>query len=88
MMKMIMLSCKNATELLEKKGNYKITSVEVVKLFFHTSMCNICKAYESQTKIINNTLFRLFKEQNDKKVEPTIPKNLKEGIIKRIEEEV
>ena len=46
----LMLSCKTATELIEKKLQSPLSPVEKVQLFFHTSMCDACKSYQKQSK--------------------------------------
>ncbi len=56
LMNVFMLSCKKATELIEKKLCFKLNIVESVQLLVHTSMCHACKTYEKQSKVIDNVL--------------------------------
>jgi len=56
LMNILMLSCKKATELIEKKMYFKLTKVESVQLFMHKSMCDACTAYESLSKILDKVL--------------------------------
>ncbi len=48
-----MLSCKKATELIEKKLLVKISFKEKIQLQLHNSMCSACSAYEKQSKRID-----------------------------------
>ncbi len=51
-MKFFMLSCNEATFLMAKKEEGKLTFFERIKLLFHTSMCRFCRLFEKQTKQI------------------------------------
>ncbi len=55
-MQLIMLSCKKATELIEKKLLTKLSLREKVQLTMHKSLCDACTAYEKQGKIIDDLL--------------------------------
>jgi hypothetical protein len=56
LMNILMLSCRKATELIEKKLYFKLNKIESVQLIIHTSMCNACKTYEKQSKAIDHVL--------------------------------
>ncbi|MEO6188161.1 MAG: hypothetical protein ABIO82_00115 [Ginsengibacter sp.] len=49
-MNWMLLSCKKATELIEKKLLVKISFKEKIQLQLHKSMCSACSAYEKQSK--------------------------------------
>ena len=51
-----MLSCKKATELIEKKYVLALSLKEKVQLYMHKSMCDACTAYEKQSKKIDELL--------------------------------
>ncbi len=51
-----MLSCKKATELIEKKQVAPLTAIEGFQLNLHTSMCKACNAYQSQSGIIDKMM--------------------------------
>lgn len=59
-----MLSCKKATELIDKKIHYKISVKENLQLKLHKSMCNACSAYEKQIQLIDKVL-----SQDENKIE-------------------
>lgn len=52
MLKFLMLSCKEATYLVSKKEESKLTWLEYVKLRSHLSICSLCKKFEQQTGFI------------------------------------
>jgi anti-sigma factor ChrR (cupin superfamily) len=55
-MNMMMLSCKKATELIEKKLSRQLSAGERVQLSVHTSMCKACSNYEKQQTVIDEQL--------------------------------
>lgn len=55
-MQWIMLSCKKATELIEKKLLTTLSFREKVQLKMHKSLCDACTAYEKQSKLMDQLL--------------------------------
>ncbi len=52
MMKYFMVNCSEATFLMAKKEEGRLSFMERLKLSMHTSMCSFCKKFEKQaTKI-------------------------------------
>jgi hypothetical protein len=51
-MHFLFLSCLKATELIEKKFHLKLSFTEKIQLELHKMMCDACKTYEKQSKII------------------------------------
>jgi hypothetical protein len=51
-MNFLFLSCLKATELIERKFHFKLSSKEKIQLELHKMMCNACKTYEKQSGII------------------------------------
>lgn len=51
-----MLSCKKATELIEKKSLVGLSWKENVRLRMHTTMCDGCTAYQKQSLLIDKLL--------------------------------
>jgi hypothetical protein len=56
LMNYLMLSCKKATELIEKRSLVRLSFKEKVQLHLHKSMCDACTAYEKQSKKIDELL--------------------------------
>lgn len=55
-MNMLMLSCKKATSLIEKRSLIGLSFKEKVQLKMHKSMCDACSNYEKQSSTIDNLL--------------------------------
>ncbi len=49
-----MLSCEKATELIEKKKLFKLSRIEKIQLFMHTSVCKYCARYEKQSTLLDD----------------------------------
>ncbi len=78
LMHILFLSCLKATELIEKKFDFKLSFKEKIQLKIHKMMCSACSNYEKQSHSIENAL------ENDSK--HTHPNNadtcqLKEEIL-------
>ena len=48
-MNFLMLSCKKAAGLIEKKLHFPLGPVERFQLMMHKSMCEACRNYEKQS---------------------------------------
>lgn len=79
MMKYLMINCREATFLMAKKEERKLTFTERIKLSMHTSMCSLCKKFEKQTA-------RIAKESRHVHAEDNLPAFAKEKIERMIEE--
>lgn len=81
---LIWLSCKQATELIDKKSIVALSWKDTVQLHWHTAMCTGCKAYQLQSKLIDQVLLKHIK--NISKSEPIIESNeaLKTKIISKL----
>lgn len=77
-----MLSCKKATELIEKKLYFKLTKVESMQLVLHKSICSACTAYEVQSKMIDNVLKNKFSRHEIFHIEHT-SEEFKQNLIKK-----
>lgn len=81
-MNWLMLSCRKATELIEKRTVTKLSLAEKMQLGLHTSMCSGCKAYQQQSGIMDKWLTNHFLKAQEPKPENT--DKLKERIISKI----
>ncbi len=76
-----MLSCKKATELIERKLLVKLSFKENMQLQLHKSMCSACTTYEKQSKIIDE-LFHKHIHNDDTQISCDIQnEDLKKKII-------
>ena len=82
-MNALMLSCKRATLLIEKKQVAGLTLVESVRLSMHMSMCSACKSYEHQSHTIEKLLDVLIsKKINEKGLPETRKAKILEALNK------
>lgn len=79
MMKYLMISCREATYLMAKKEEGKLSFAARVKLPMHTSMCSLCKKFEKQTSQIGKESIHVHAEDN-------LPVFAKERIERMLEE--
>ncbi|MDD2794050.1 MAG: hypothetical protein PHD73_12780 [Sediminibacterium sp.] len=80
---LIMLSCRKATELIEKQFVVKLTLKERVQLKMHKSICDACTAYEKQSRFLND----LLKEQSSSTPDQIIKQEneaLKANLLKQL----
>lgn len=58
LMNAVLLSCRKATELVEKKRHCDLENTERIKLKMHLFMCRNCSNYAKQTAVIDRLLNR------------------------------
>ncbi len=58
LMNYLVLSCRRATELIEKRALVRLTFKEKVQLGMHKSMCDACTEYEKQSRKIDELLHK------------------------------
>ena len=82
----IMLSCKKATELIEKKLLTKLSFREKVQLKMHKSLCDACTAYEKQSNLMEELLSKHIHNEDDGNKNNGVVENeeLKKRIIEKI----
>jgi len=74
-----MYNCKEATLQMAKKEEGKLSFMEKMKLFLHTSMCSFCKKFEKQTN-------QIARESKHIHAEEKMSVTAKNRIIKLIDE--
>jgi hypothetical protein len=81
-MNWLMLSCRKATELIERKLLIKLSFKEKIQLQLHKSMCSACTAYEKQSKKMDE-LFHKQINNDDAEITAAVEnKDLKEKVLK------
>lgn len=80
-----MLSCKRATELIEKKSILGLSWKENVQLKVHTKMCDACSHYQKQSKEIDTLIDKHIHSTDENKVPEMENKKLKETILHSLE---
>ncbi len=67
-MNILMLSCRKATELIEKKALIGLSRREKIQLSLHKSMCDACTAYEKQSKLLDEFLYRYIHSDREENI--------------------
>ncbi len=55
-MKILMLSCKEAAALSSKKSFEPLTFKESLQFKMHTSVCKACKAFSKQNELLDSAI--------------------------------
>ena len=84
LMNKLMLSCKRATELIEKKMVVKLSCVESLQLTVHKGVCSACKVYEKQSLLIDQSIKRISESQQNET--PKLSEESKLQIINSLQE--
>lgn len=88
LMNILLLSCKKASGLIEKKLHFPLNPVEKIQLAIHTSMCDACKKHQHQIIELDAMLKdhissdTTFKDTSSEKLSDIF----KSQLIKKIEE--
>lgn len=62
-MNKLFLTCKKATELIERKHLDKISCKNGLQLNFHLIICKACSAYSKHSLLIHKALERHFRKE-------------------------
>jgi predicted anti-sigma-YlaC factor YlaD len=62
------ISCKKATELIDKASFVDLTKTEKAKLIIHLSLCSTCKNYKDESGKLDYLLKHI--HQEEKKLSP------------------
>jgi hypothetical protein len=78
MKKGMMISCKDATELVVKKSHEKLSGWDRFRLKFHLLMCKFCSLFEKHNAVIDSLAGQLNDDASEKLAETSREKILKE----------
>lgn len=84
LMNFFMLSCKKASELIDKKSVVDLSMRENIQLRMHTSMCDACTAYQKQSKVLDTFLQNHVHGSDESKVQLIENSQLKNKIISKL----
>lgn len=81
-----MLSCKKATELIEKKDLAGLDPIQNMQLSLHLMMCKACKDYEKQSLFLDEIISMQMKKnsrlhEKDNQLDEEFKKKICEMII-------
>lgn len=87
-MNILMLSCKKAAGLIEKKLHFPLNPIEKIQLFVHTSMCDVCKKHQKQSLKLDSILKAHIKFDSQSKFSSSekLSDGFKNQVIRKIEE--
>ena len=87
-MNVLMLSCKKASGLIEKRLHFPLNPMEKVQLFVHTSMCDTCKKHQKQSLELDSILKNHIKFDSQSKYSSSekLSDEFKNQVIRKIEE--
>jgi hypothetical protein len=58
LMPVLMISCENATLLIEKHALKELSRPQSIQLKMHTAVCDACRQYQRQSILINTTILK------------------------------
>ena len=87
LMNYLMLSCKKATALIDKKSLFGLTTKEKMMLKMHISMCDFCTAYQKQSLLLDKFLHNHIHSENGNNSLLIENNELKEQIISKLNHE-
>lgn len=59
--RILFLSCLKATELIEKKFHFKLSTMEKLQLKMHKMMCEACTKYDKQSSLLEKGISEALK---------------------------
>lgn len=80
----MLLTCKTASEYIEKRKNNSLTLKERMQLKVHLLICKVCRYYDEQSAIIDKLLQLKSKQQAETKHTDKEIEELKENIIQKL----
>ena len=76
------LTCKHATELVEKEKSTKMSFGDKLKLKLHLAVCKVCQSYKSNSDLMDHFFKKNDTTPNNVKIQEN--KELKDSIIAKI----
>ncbi|NMF34600.1 hypothetical protein HHH56_07225 [Flammeovirga yaeyamensis] len=76
-----MITCKKASELIDKEAEVGISFKEKLQLSFHTFICKACKQYRVMSDQLGNTLQKFIGKSHE---DATLSEAKKEEILKNL----
>ncbi|MDZ7738089.1 MAG: hypothetical protein U5K32_03270 [Bacteroidales bacterium] len=87
LLNILFLSCYKATELIEKKLNFRLSFKEKIQLKIHKSMCDACSLYEKQSEFMDRWIEASERKEHHSHEHSGELKELKKIILDRLSEE-
>jgi len=84
LMNLLMLSCKKASELIDKQSLIKLSLKEILMLRMHTGMCDACASYQKQSKLLDELLSNQISSITETQIPALTNNQLKQQIIQNL----
>jgi hypothetical protein len=84
LMNSLVLSCKKASELIDKKSVVVLTVKEKVMLNIHKSICKGCRAYQEQSILLDELIDEYIHQHNETNVPQFMNNELRQQIISKM----
>lgn len=85
---MVVLSCKKATELIEKKSLFGLSWRERLQLRMHTGICGFCAIYQQQSILLDKVMRHQMTNINELRIVPDVKNEaLKTRILRSLDEQ-
>jgi len=81
----LLLSCKEATCLIEKQSVFPLTFKERCRLSIHLKMCVVCNHYKRQSETMEKALAKWINMEGSP--EEVLPPKSKKRIVEKIKED-
>jgi predicted anti-sigma-YlaC factor YlaD len=80
----LMLTCKQASQVISKSLDSPLSRSDRIELKFHLFMCNACKRFNHQLRLLSSTVQRIrLNTENDSSIQ--LPLDAKARITSAIE---
>ncbi|MEI2710890.1 MAG: hypothetical protein V9E96_18025 [Chitinophagaceae bacterium] len=79
----LMINCKEATDLISKKEEKKLSAQQNIKLLFHLFLCRVCNFFYKQNNVIISSVSLM-----QKKSASSLSTNEKEQMVEVLEKEL
>ena len=83
-MNYLMLSCKKASALIDRKSLVGLTTKERMRLKMHVSMCDACTTYQKQSLLLDKFLYNHINSGDGNNILLFDDKGLKEKINSKL----
>ncbi|MBS1617978.1 MAG: hypothetical protein JST76_05645 [Bacteroidetes bacterium] len=84
----LFMNCAEATAVVEKKRDGKLSFTEKVGLWLHTFYCRLCKAFFVQSAILDKSYHNLAQRVTDGRQTYPLDPSLKEKMKASLQEEM
>lgn len=81
LMNTLTLSCKKASELIDKKLFNTLTFKERIMLRMHTTICDGCRRYKKQSVILDNLLHGYIQNVDESQTPQLVNDELKQRVL-------